>query len=91
VKGVSVILWKNSDVPLLLKILDKASKSLVLRTEVLSGSNEVRIVSNDPFRLVSELSDSLKVEKLEAESVSVTSPSLEEVIVRLVGEKQGIV
>jgi ABC-2 type transport system ATP-binding protein len=91
VKGVSVILWKNSDVPLLLKILDKASESLVLRTEVLSGSNEVRIVSNDPFRLVSELSDSLKVEKLEAESVSVTSPSLEEVIVRLVGEKQGIV
>lgn len=86
VKSVSIVLKNSSDVPALLRVMESVSKN-ILKSEVLSGSNEVRIVSNDPFKLVFDLSNVLQSQKgIDVESISVTSPSLEEVIVRLVGE-----
>jgi ABC-2 type transport system ATP-binding protein len=85
VKGVSVILKNKSDVLEFFRTLDDISKE-TLEKEIVSGSNEVRIVSRDPFRLVSDMSNLLQVHNFEVESISVTGPSLEEVIVRLVGD-----
>ncbi len=86
-KGVSVILRKNSDVQAFFMALEAASKNLQ-KKEIVNGSNEIRIVSQDPFRLVSDLSELLQSQRFEVESISVTGPSLEEVIVRLLGDSQ---
>ncbi len=86
-KGVSVILRKNSDVQAFFMALDAVSKNLQ-KKEIVNGSNEIRIVSQDPFRLVSDLSELLQSQRFEVESISVTGPSLEEVIVRLLGDSQ---
>jgi len=85
VKGVSLIMKNDLDAPRLFRALDAMSKE-VLKKEVISGTNEVRIISRDPFQLVFDLSKMLQSENFEVESISVTGPSLEEVIVRLVGD-----
>ena len=87
VKGVSVILKNNSDVLEFFRALEGQSRGM-LEKEIISGSNEVRIVSRDPFRLVSDMSSLLQAHNFEVESISVTGPSLEEVIVRLVGDEK---
>jgi len=85
VKGVSIVLKNNSDIPALLKALDNVSRD-VLKREVVSGTSEIRIISQEPFRLVFDLSNMLQTQNFDVESISVTGPSLEEVIIRLVGE-----
>lgn len=89
VKGVSVTMRNNSDVPTFFRALDQVVKE-PLEKEVVNGSNEVRIVSRDPFQLVSDLSNLLQIHNFEVESISVTGPSLEEVIVQLVGDAKRV-
>lgn len=86
VKGVSVVLRKDSDAAELFRALDTTTLKGVLKKEIINGSNEVRIVCQDPFRLVSDLSVLFEKRNFEAESISVTAPSLEAVIVRLIGD-----
>jgi len=85
VKGVSIVLRNSYDIPSVLGALDNVSRD-VLDREVVSGGNEVRIISQEPFRLVLDISNVLQSKNFDVESISVTGPSLEEVIVRLVGE-----
>ena len=88
VKGVSVVLRKYSDVVNLSKALDGIAN--VSTKEVLEDTNEIKIISEDPFKLVYDLSKFFGPNNYEVvESISLTGPSLEEVIVRLVGGGQG--
>ena len=90
VKGVSVVMKNSADVGPFMKALDSFSKN-ILTKEVVSGSNEVRIVSREPFRLVFDLSNSVQPLGLDVESISVTSPSLEEVIVKIIGQSPELI
>lgn len=83
VRGVTIVLKKSSDSKVLLRLLDNFSKN-ILKREVTGESSEIRLVSPDPFHLVFDISAAIQTEKLDIESISVTGPSLEEVIVRLV-------
>jgi ABC-2 type transport system ATP-binding protein len=85
VKGVSVVLRNDAEATTLFRALDGLSKDVV-KKELISGTNEVRIISQDPFRLVYDLSSLLRAQNFDVESISVTGPSLEEVIIRLVGD-----
>ena len=85
VKGVSVVLRNDTEATTLFRALDGVSKDVV-KKELVSGTNEVRIISQDPFRLVYDLSSLLRAQNFDVESISVTGPSLEEVIIRLVGD-----
>jgi ABC-2 type transport system ATP-binding protein len=84
VKGVTILLRSSSDASVFFRALDSISKNLS-KKEVVGDSSEIRLITPDPFRLLADLSNLLQSLNLEAESISVTSPSLEEVIVRLVG------
>ncbi len=83
-KNVSVTLRNSSDVP----VVEKLAQSMrgVQRVELLKESSEVRIASEDPFELASDISHQLESSGYETESISIKEPSLEDVIVKLVGE-----
>ena len=83
-KSVSVILRNYSDA----SGVEKLAEALpgVQRIELVSESSEVRIASAEPFGLARELSFALESNKYEIESISIKEPSLEDVIIKLVGE-----
>jgi ABC-2 type transport system ATP-binding protein len=84
VRGVSVVLRDASSLKRLSASLDRMSN--IGGKQVLEETNEIRIVSPDPFKVIYEISGLLET-GYDVESISVTGPSLEEVIVRLVGEE----
>jgi ABC-2 type transport system ATP-binding protein len=84
VKSVSVVLRDQENLMRLNRTLEGMNN--VTRKDIVQDSTELRIVSADPFRLIYDLSTLFQLENYEVESISVTEPSLEEVIVRLVGE-----
>lgn len=82
VKSVSIILRDSNQ-------MDRVS-NLVGRLGAVQrqsdSDSELRLVSEDPFKLASEVSALLAKESYDPESISIAEPSLEQVIVRLVGE-----
>jgi ABC-2 type transport system ATP-binding protein len=85
-KTVSVVLKDSSGLSRLDAMLDGMRN--VTSKEIVRDATEIRIVSPDPFRLIFDLSNFFQAEKdYELESISMTEPSLEEVIVRLVGDQ----
>src|SRR5579875_165160 len=85
VKSVSVTLRNSSDLEKVSKLVEGLGS--VQRKDT-SSDSELRLVSQDPFRLASEVSSLLEKEGYDAESISIAEPSLEQVIVRLVGEQE---
>lgn len=82
VKSVSIILRDSNQ-------LDKVSVlvgKLGAVQRLGDSDSELRLVSEDPFKLASEVSSLLAKEGYDPESISIAEPSLEQVIVRLVGE-----
>jgi ABC-2 type transport system ATP-binding protein len=89
VKTVSIVLKDTSSLAKLDAALDGMKN--VTRKEIMKDASEIRIVSPDPFRLIFDLSNFFQSEKdYELESMSMTEPSLEEVIVRLVGDQTSL-
>ncbi|MHB8567208.1 MAG: ABC transporter ATP-binding protein [Nitrososphaerales archaeon] len=84
VKSVSVVLRNSSELEKVSTLIEGLEN--VQRRDVIE--NELRLVSQDPFKLASDVSTLLGREGYDAESISIAEPSLEQVIVRLVGEKQ---
>jgi ABC-2 type transport system ATP-binding protein len=84
VKSVSIVLRDSNQ-------MDKVS-SLVGKLGVVQrlgeSESELRLVSEDPFKLASEVSSLLAREGYDPKSISIAEPSLEQVIVRLVGENK---
>jgi ABC-2 type transport system ATP-binding protein len=89
VKGVSLVMKNSADAGSFMKTLDGFKN--IMTKEVVDGSNEVRIVSQDPFRLVFDISNAVQSRGLDVESISVTSPSLEEVIVKIIGQSPELI
>jgi ABC-2 type transport system ATP-binding protein len=87
-KTVSVVLKDNSNLTKLSNALDGMKD--ITKKEVFQDASEIRIASQEPFSLIYNISGVLKSEGYEAEAISVTEPSLEEVIVSLVGEENSI-
>ncbi|HZW58392.1 MAG TPA: ABC transporter ATP-binding protein [Nitrososphaerales archaeon] len=85
VKSVSVVLRSKGDL-VRVNALAQSMGSLVQRTEIVEESNELRLVSQNPYKLAYDLSSLLSQEQVEVESTSVREPSLEQVMVRLLGE-----
>jgi ABC-2 type transport system ATP-binding protein len=85
VKAVSVVLKDNSSLARLGRALDGMKN--VTKKEILEDASEIRIVSQDPFKLIFDLSNLFQSESYEVDAMSLTEPSLEEVVVRLVGEQ----
>ncbi len=83
-KSVSIVLRDYSDVAGVQKLAETMSG--VQRIEQVSESSEVRIASAEPFGLASDLSHALESSGYETESISIKEPSLEDVVVKLVGE-----
>jgi ABC-2 type transport system ATP-binding protein len=84
VRGVSVVLSNNSSLSRLSSALEGMKD--ISGKEILSETNEIRIVSQDPFKVIHDISSLIESDNYGVESISVTAPSLEEVIVRLVGD-----
>jgi ABC-2 type transport system ATP-binding protein len=86
-KTVSIVLKDSSRLLRLATALE--GMRTVANKEIVEDNSEIRIVSPEPFRLIFDLSNFFQSEKgYELESVSMTEPSLEEVIVRLVGDQE---
>ena len=83
-KSVSIVLRNYSDSSGVQKLAETMLG--VQRIELVSESSEVRIASAEPFGLASELSHALESNTYEIESISIREPSLEDVIIKLVGE-----
>lgn len=86
VQGVSIIVRNKSDVPHLSGRLDEIKN--VQKKEEISDSPGVRIVTAEPFTFVTEFAKLVQSDGFEVESVTISEPSLEDVIVQLIGEQQ---
>ncbi len=84
-KTVCVVLKDDSYLTKLVKVLDGMQN--VTRKEIMEDTPEIHIVSQDPFKLIYDLSSLFQSDSYEVESMSLTEPSLEDVIVGLVGDQ----
>ena len=83
VKSVSILLRNSTEMKNVSALIDKLPG--VQKEDINEDSNELHLVSKDPFKLASELSSLIAGAGYDTESISITEPSLEQVIVRLVG------
>lgn len=84
IRGVSIVLRSRTDAERLYGNLDPTH---VVKKEIVSDSSEIRVSSNEPFQIVNDVSNLILSQGYDVETVSVTEPSLEDVIVRLVGDE----
>ena len=86
VKSVSVSLQSSSDLKKVQDLLSRGGASELQSMAVEErGTTELRLASKDPYKLAFDISSLLSEERIEPESISVTEPSLEQVMVRLLG------
>jgi ABC-2 type transport system ATP-binding protein len=87
VKSVSVVLQNTSDAKRVARLVEKSELAgEVQRVNLGAEPNELRLVSPDPFKLASEVSSLIAGAGISSESISIAEPSLEQVVVRLVGD-----
>jgi ABC-2 type transport system ATP-binding protein len=86
VHGVSIILRNNDEVSRLSKNLD--GFPLVQKKEETPDSPGIRVVTHDPFAFVTEFAKLVQSEGFEVESLTISEPSLEDVIVQLIGKEE---
>ena len=82
---VSIILRNRADILRLSSDLDKIP--LVQKKEEIPDSPGIRIVTQDPFAFVTEFAKIGESETFEVESLTISEPSLEDVIVQLIGNE----
>jgi ABC-2 type transport system ATP-binding protein len=83
---VSIILRNRADIVRLSEELGKIA--LVQKKEEIPDSPGIRIVTQDPFAFVTEFAKLVQSEKFEVESLTISEPSLEVVIVQLIGKEE---
>ncbi len=83
IRGVSVLLKSRVEAERLYADLEPGR---LAKKEIVSDASEIRVSSNEPFQVVSDISRLILSKGYDVETVSVTEPSLEDVIVRLVEE-----
>lgn len=82
-KTVSVVAKDVSDLAKFSKLVDGLSSPTVGSKQVDEKSNELRLVSQDPFKLAYDISSLLVSNGYDPESISILEPSLENVILSL--------
>jgi ABC-2 type transport system ATP-binding protein len=85
-KTVSIVSRNPSDFHKMSALADGLSSSLVKRKEVDDTGNEIRLLSQDPFKLAYDVSTLLESNGYDPESISILEPSLENVILSLLGK-----
>ncbi len=83
---VSIILRNRADISRLSGDIDKIP--LVQKKEEITDSPGVRIVTQDPFAFMTEFAKIVESESFEVESLTISEPSLEDVIVQLIGNEE---
>jgi ABC-2 type transport system ATP-binding protein len=86
VKAVSIILRNSDELTKLVKLVE--GNFGAGQFETFENSTELRIVSDEPYKQAYNLSLLMQKNGYDAESISVSEPSLEEVVVRLVRTKE---
>ncbi|MDG6997036.1 MAG: ABC transporter ATP-binding protein [Nitrososphaerota archaeon] len=84
IRSVSIILRNKRDAE---KLYAELSPSHATKKEIVPDSSEIRVSSNEPFQVVNDVSNLIISRGYEVETVSVSEPSLEDVIVKLVEEE----
>ncbi|MDG6907148.1 MAG: ABC transporter ATP-binding protein [Nitrososphaerota archaeon] len=84
IRGVSVVLKNRADAE---RLFADLNPSRVAKKSFVSDSSEIRVSSDEPFQVVNDISRLILSRGYDVETVSVTEPSLEDVIVRLVEEE----
>lgn len=86
-RTVSLVAKDPSDLNKFSKLADGLSSSLIEAKEISSKDNEMRLLSKDPFKLAYDVSTLLVNNGYDPESVSIVEPSLENVILSLLGKR----
>lgn len=85
IRSVSIVLRSREDAERLYGDINPAH---LVKKELVAGSSELRISSNEPFQIVNDVSNLILSQGYEVDTVSVTEPSLEDVIVKLVEDER---
>jgi ABC-2 type transport system ATP-binding protein len=85
-RTVSIVSRNTSDFHKMSDLTDGLPSSLVTRKEVDDAGNEIRLLSQDPFKLAYDVSTLLVSNGYDPESISILEPSLENVILSLLGK-----
>ena len=88
-KTVSVVSKDPSDFRKFSNLIDGLPSSIIKSKEIDESGNEIRLLSQDPFKLAYDVSTLLTGKKYDPESISILEPSLENVIVSLLGSQTG--
>jgi ABC-2 type transport system ATP-binding protein len=86
VRAVSIVPRDHSDLGRISTLTDSLNFE---RKEILEENNELRLVSEDPYKLAYDAAQLLSGNALELETITVMEPSLEDVMVRLVEAADG--
>lgn len=86
-RTVSVIAKDSSDLHKFSNLADELASSNVESTDINEKDNELRLLSKDPFKLAYDISTLLVSNGYDPESISIVEPSLENVILSLLGKK----
>ncbi len=86
-RTVSVVAKDSSDLHKFATFADGLASSSVQSKEVNEKDNELRLLSKDPFKLAYDISTLLVSNGYDPESISIVEPSLENVILSLLGKK----
>jgi ABC-2 type transport system ATP-binding protein len=84
-KTVSVVSKDPSDFYKFSNLVDDLPTSIVRSKEIDDSGNEIRLLSQDPFKLAYDVSTLLVKNGYDPESISILEPSLENVILSLLG------
>ncbi|MDG6998619.1 MAG: ABC transporter ATP-binding protein, partial [Nitrososphaerota archaeon] len=84
IRSVSIVLRNKEDAE---KLSAELSPAHAKKKEIVADSSEIRVSSNEPFQVVNDVSNLIVSRGYEVETVSVSEPSLEDVIVKLVEEE----
>lgn len=89
-RTVSVVAKDSSDLRKFSTLADGLPSQSIQSKEINEKDNELRLLSRDPFKLAYDVSTLLVSNGYDPESISIVEPSLENVILSLLGKKENV-
>lgn len=85
-KTVSIVAKDSADLNRFSSIVDKLPSQSIGAKQIDEENNEIRLISQEPFKLAYDVSSLLVSNNFDPESISIVEPSLENVILSLLHE-----